>query len=346
MNPGLSALLLLLPCLALALLMALLALREWRAPQDAAPLAIDSSYSRNDKFFAEHFRRLSEPGWQASDPLEHGPVTLPAGTLQEQVLLVESLRSGPQATLKQEAWARSYLSLGPRSRARALVCDGRILLGQDCVIEDWLHGDGEVVLDDHAQVAGRITSERQITLGAGCRSRLISAPSIQWRGPHRPVDLEIPSHAGNRLWRRRIPETGPDCELYRRENRAGDTVFRSGNLILGSDEGIDYSLVVRGDLYIRRGAVIAGDIKAHGDLTVEGCDVVGNLCCGGRLRVGAGSTVQGSLRGDVLVWLGDGVQIGRPGQPQAVVGDRVLLAGSGRVHGRIRALAGWIEVEA
>jgi hypothetical protein len=44
--------------------------------------------------------------------------------------------------------------------------------------------------------------------------------------------------------------------------------------------------------------------------------------------------------------LGNEVVVGRPDRPEAVVGDQIMLAGNGRVHGRMRALAGWIEVEA
>lgn len=345
MNAALSALLLLLPCLLLGVLILLPGLREMRHPEDAAPLPIDRLYARQDTLFAERFRELAAPWWELADPLGHGKVHLPSETLCARTLLAQALSTGVGVRLEEEAWARENLYLGPEGRARALVSDGTLRLGRDSRVERWVHGDGDVVLDARALVAARVTSNTQVVLGPGSRSQLIAAPTIRWAGPYRPTGLEIPSHG--RVWmrRRQIKETGVNWAIPRHGEARGSTAFVNGDLILDAEADVDFPLVVRGNLYIRRGALIAGDIKAHGDMVVEGSTIVGNLCCGGQLLVGEGSWVQGCLRGDALVWLGNGVVVGRPQRAEGVVGDWVILAGTGTVHGRIRALTGWIEVE-
>jgi len=344
-SPALSALLLAIPFLGLGLLLAIPGLQEWLQPEDDKPLSIDGRYAKNDGIFADRFRHLAAAWWSEPDALGHDRVDLPSDTVLDRPLLVEDLAVGSGVTLLQEAWTRHRLVLGPGTRARALVSDGSIQLGAGCLVQRWAHGDGAVLLDGKCEVSARITSKERICLAEGCRSQLLSAPTIEWQGPHRPLPLEIPTHVRKWIRRRPIPTTGKDWAIPRQGGTPDSTAFVNGDLILDSDADVDFPLVVRGNLYIRRGALVAGDIKAHGDLVVEGSTVVGNLCCGGRLLVGAGSTIQGCLRGDESVWLGDGVVIGRPERPEAVVGDQIILAGRGKVHGRIRALAGWVEVE-
>jgi len=344
MTPALSALLLLVPVLALALLLLQPGLAEWLEATDAAPLAIDGLYAKDDRIFADRFRKLAVEWWQQPDPLGHSQVDLGPGTLLARPILVAGLATGAGVGLEEEVWARESLRLGAGSLARALVSDGSIHLARDCKVQRWIHGDTEVTLGERCQVSARITAGERILLSAGCLSQLVSAPSIEWQSPRRPMSMEIPSHARRWLRRRRIPETGSNWRISRQETTGG-TVFVNGDLILDAEADIDFPLVVRGNLYIRRGALIAGDLKAHGNMVVEGSTVVGNLCCSGNLLVGEGSWVQGCLRGDSLVWLGDEVVVGRPERPEAVVGNRILLAGTGTVHGRLRALAGWVEVE-
>lgn len=345
MNPALSVILLAIPFLGMGLLLIVPGLVEWIRPEDANPLPIDGLYSKHDEIFADRFRQLASTWWGNHDERGHGCVNLASGTILAQPLLIEVLTSGPGIVLLEEAWSQKSLDLGPGGHARALVSDGTINLDSGCTVRRWIHADGAVILGHSCEVVARITSKESVRMAEGCRSQLISAPTIEWQSPHRPMHLEIPTHARKWIRRHPIKEIGKNWNIPRQGGGPGSTVFVNGDLILDSDADIDFPLVVRGNLYIRRGALIAGDIKAHGDLVVEGSTVVGNLCCSGRLLVGEGSWVQGCLRGDAFVWLGNEVVVGRPNRPEAVVGDRIIFAGNGRVHGRLRALAGWISVE-
>lgn len=345
MNPALSVSLLLLPALGLALLLMIPGLMEWRRPEDAEPLSIDGLYSKQDGIFADRFRQLAARWWDRPGEIGGGDWVVPPGKVMTEPLLVQNLATGTRAVLLEEAWTRQRLVMGSGGKARALVSDGSLLLQRGCKVQRWIHADGGVELFEGCEIKARITSRESVVMAKGCRSQLISAPSITWHGPHQAMPFEVPTHARTWIRRRPIKETGKNWDIPRQGGAPGSTAFINGDLILDSLADVDFPLVVRGNLYIRRGALIAGDIKAHGDLIVEGSAVVGNLCCGGRLLVGEGSSVQGCLRGDELVWLGDGVVVGRPDRPEAVVGDRILLTGHGVVHGRIRALAGWIAVE-
>ncbi|HEX9081906.1 MAG TPA: polymer-forming cytoskeletal protein [Holophagaceae bacterium] len=342
MNPLLSALILALPVLGMGILLSLPALREWLWPEDAKPLPIDGRYAKQDWIFAERFRQIAERWW----PDPPAAVALPPGTTQDAVILAERLTTGPGVVLREEVWVRTRLDLGGESQARALLSDGEVQIGPHCSVQRWVHGERRVELGEGSLVQARITSQGAIYLARGCRSHLLSAPAVLWEGPDQPFPCDIPTHVRRWIQRRIIPTAGKVWDIQRQAPAPGRTLFVNGDLILDSEADVDHPLVVRGNLYIRRGALIAGDLKAHGDLVVEGSAVVGNLCCGGRLVVGKGSSIQGCLRGDALVWLGDGVIVGRPDRPEAVVGNRIVLSGEGVVHGRLRALEGWIEVDA
>lgn len=337
--------LLFLAALALLPLLALLlpALREWQQPTDSGALNIDASYARQDEVFADRFRVIAEGWWQGPEASD-GFRRYEPGHRETRPILAAGLECGAEVQLLEEAWTRGDLVLGPRSEARALLSEGSVHLGADTHVTRWVHGAGPVHLEERCRVDARITSAEDIHLGAGCRSTLLSAPNIEWEGPLESLPIEIPSHARRWLRRRRISEAGKSWDIPRKWVNPDGTVFVRGDLILDEEADVDFSLVVWGNLYLRKGALVAGDIKAHGDLLVENSAVVGNLCCLGRLVVGAGSSIQGCLRGDDLVWLGDGVIIGRPDRPEAVVGQRVTLCGKGIVHGRIRALSQHIEV--
>ena len=327
------------------LLLLLPALREWQHPTDSEPLPIDASYARQDEIFALRFRLLAETWWQDPEASDQA-CDLEPGHRANRPILAARLACGPDCDLAEEAWSRGDLVLGPGGRARALLGDGQVHLGAGTRVQRWVHGGGPVVLEEGCRVEARITSRQGIEAGPGCRSTLLSAPRIAWSGPTLALPVEIPSHARRWLRRRRITEAGRTWDIPRKWVNPDGTVFVRGDLILDAEADIDFSLVVWGNLYLRKGALVAGDIKAHGDLVVENSAVVGNLCCKGRLVLGPGSSIQGCLRGDGLVWLGDGVLVGRPERPEAVVGQRVLLCGQGVVHGRIRALAGQVEVSA
>jgi len=329
----------------LGALLVLPAILEWLRPKDAKPLPIDNAWSRRDTVFAENFRRIAQPWWETTPGSEQARIELPSGHLQETTLLGHSVESGADARFMEEVWCRERLVLGSCNHARALLSDDSIELGRGTQVERWVHADMEVRINQDSLVHARVTSSGLIHLDRGCRTQLLCAPTIQWSGIAQPIPIEIPTHARKWFRRGKIPEAGKSWEIKREDNGQARTVFVNGDLILDHEADIEFPLVVRGNLYIRKGALIAGDLKAHGDLLVENSAVLGSLTCKGHLVVGSGSSVQGCLMGGESVWLGDGVIIGHPERLQAVSGHHVTLTGKGAVHGRIHAFTSLIEVQ-
>lgn len=342
---------------ALALLLAvpvfLPAILELLLPKNDNCLPVDNLWSRRDMLFAERFRSLAAPWWSESPALGRSDVTLQEGHTENDAFLAARLECSAHGDFKQEVYVKERLALGRESHARAILSDGSATLDAACVVDRWLHGEKLVQLGPDCLVNARITSMEEVRLDRGCRTQLVSAPKITWSGAVAAVPVQIPTHAKRWLRRRLIPEEGRNWSTPRQSAQGNslddapykDTRFIDGDLILDHEADVDFPLVVRGNLYIRKGAVIVGDLKAHGDLLVEQSAVIGSLTCRGNLYIGHGSSVQGCLMSEKLLWLGDGVVIGGPENPKAVVGKQVMLTGNGVVHGRIQSLSSLVEVK-
>lgn len=327
---------LLLPVLGLGLLIWLPALIEWLRPTDAAPLEIDQDYSRNDAHFADRFKLIASPWWSEKSPqaLLLDTQELEAGGHFQRAVLAHRLKAGPDCRFASEVWIREAGYLSTRCQARAVLCEDALLLGANCHIERWVHAEGSLTVDEGCALGARATSARVISLGPRCRAQLISAAEIHWMSP--PQAFPMPHRPWTQRW-----------ESFERSitgRGAEGTVFVDGDVVVDETARIDFPLVVRGSLYVRQGALLASDIKAHGDLWVERSEILGNLTALGKLVVGDGAVVQGCLRGDSGVWLGDRILLGRPHRLVAVVGSRINLSGCGTAYGRLKALEGWVEV--
>jgi hypothetical protein len=326
---------LLIPVLGLGFFILIPALMEWRKPSDVAALKIDQGFSRDDLHFARRFRVIASDWWLG----DRGAILaesdrLPDASKFDAPFLAERLVAGRGCRFASELWTRGQTHLGEGSEARAILCEGTLTLEPHCQVQRWTHAEERLTATGDCFLGARATSAGTITLGPGSKSNLFSAPEIRWKTE--PVIFPMPLEPWIQRWsllEDQLQSEAPD-----------GTVFVDGDVVIEDNAHIDFPLVVRGNVYIRHGALLAANIKAHGDLVLEHATVLGNLISMKRLVVGDSSTVQGCLHGEDLVWLGDGVTLGRPGRLVAVVGDRVELTGSGTLHGRVKALADVVEV--
>lgn len=328
-----SILLLTLPVLVLSLYVLRPALREWLFPSDQAPLRIDPAFSRNDFHFPDRFLLMATPWWtKISEEQRSACLVFPERYCEQKTVLAGQLETGKGCCFESEIWVKHTAIFGERNRMRAVLSDGSMKIGPFSSVERWVHADKHLSVATGCDLGVRATAVESITLEPGCRGKLISSSKILWNGVF-THPLPVDPFPNARSW-------GTGSDVIRHEG----TAFLEGDVVLDADTHLPFPLIVRGNLYIREGAMIAGDVKAHGDLVVVHAAILGNLTAGGRLYVGKESNVQGCLRGDRLVWLGDRIVLGRPDRLVSVVGDRIELEGHGCVHGRLKALAGDIEV--
>lgn len=325
-------LLLSLPVLAFLLLLFGPAILEWKHPKDDASLPVDPSYFGNDTHFPERFRQIASSWWGAPGKAQREEnACFPTGAQLYMPILAEELHAGAKGSFAQEVWTRRSADFGPECAVRAVLAEENLHLSDECTVERWVHAEQSIQADLRVDLGHRATSSQSITLAPGCKGRLFASETVRWNSPIQALPTGEPP--AGKLWKAQDPAI-----------QQGGTIFLDGDFILEAGTQLDSPLVVRGNLYIRPGAILSGDIKAHGDVIVEQAVIRGHLASEKNVYLGNGSRIGGCVLGHDLVWLGHNVCLGSPHARTAVVGDRIHLTGSGQLHGRIKSLTGQIEV--
>lgn len=98
------------------------------------------------------------------------------------------------------------------------------------------------------------------------------------------------------------------------------------------------NLVVRGKLFIGAGARVAGSVKSANDMIVSpGASVEGSLISAGRLRIGSGCKVHGPIIAERELLIGEGAQCGSSQSPATLTAMQIKVAQGVLVFGSIWA---------
>jgi len=113
------------------------------------------------------------------------------------------------------------------------------------------------------------------------------------------------------------------------------------HLVIGADQLVPCTLVVRGRLSIQGPGQIEGDLKARDELHLgAGTRVLGNLFSEGDIWLGPGCSVSGLVMAEGRLHLAPGVEIGTTHKPVSVCADLIEVHGPVLVHGSVQARLG------
>lgn len=287
------------------------ALEELRYPRDSAALEIDTSYAKDDRFFALALQRAIEAG-DAPPGLRMDPGTIDRG-----------------ADVGEPVVASGDLSIGSAARVDAVKAAGTIRLGAATVVRRWIDSERSIHVAAGCDLGARATALESIQLGANVRFRLVSAPRILTRGAKSrahaagPDDAEqISSFASGRHRIRGDGALVVDAafELPERARARGD-------------------LIVRGDVRLRAGAMVIGSIHSDGTISLERDAVVTrSVYAEGGVEVADGGAVGEHVVSRASVRLGRNVSVGAPDRMTTVLADDDVSIGPGvTVYGRVVA---------
>ncbi|MRS97825.1 hypothetical protein GJQ57_04055 [Ralstonia pickettii] len=317
------------------------ALSEWLRPTDSAPLPMRRDQPNNLTFFANSFRRRLQEQYgvdveamRAAGAAYQVPVSAelsvgrdPRGRPStEQSGLARMLDKvnhivvfrgdawlAPRSRVRADLYVEHDIEVERDTRLRACLAEGDIELGENVVVQRWVHGRN-VRLQPNVRVEGRVTAEERIVMAAPARFERAGATEVMFgdaRSAAQPVGLPKPAT----------------------ERRVLD-----GDAILAANEAADCDYVVRGDCRVAGGMVLQGSIKTHGHLrTGDGVRIAGTLSARKNLEIGAGSAVLGPLIGFEDIVLGPNCRIGRPDAPTTLVCNRLFVSPGCVVHGVITA---------
>jgi cytoskeletal protein CcmA (bactofilin family) len=130
-------------------------------------------------------------------------------------------------------------------------------------------------------------------------------------------------------------------KLPKGARRVGDHVRVEGDLEVPEGVRVTSSLVVSGRLRIGLGAIVEGSVKAHGDIELaDEAQVRGAVVTKTRLMTGAGAWIGGPAIAEERIRLGKDTLVGGPDLPATVSAPEIELASGATVYGQISAPGG------
>jgi predicted acyltransferase (DUF342 family) len=326
--------------LALLALPLLPGIRELVRPRDDRPLEIDLDATvdprQSGRSFREGVAALRARGGDAIpfggpvDPARpgggayevHRDLLVPAdGRGPALAIVLDKAEIGARARL-EELYVQGDAHLGAGVWVRTLATDGTLVLGSDCVVEQWLDVDGAADVGARARLGHQASAAGRLRLGPGCSFRRL------WG---LPVTTEIDGST---------VERGEPAAPAVAETTLDDLVMWSGRrLTMPRGFTLDRDLVVRGEVHLGSGSRVRGSIKAYGPLHLgSGAEVDGNLICRRSIQIDGPATIRGNVFAEGDIVIGPGTTIGQEGGFKSVYAlGRVELAADVRVFGWVVA---------
>ena len=318
------------------------AIRELRRREDSTPLP-----TRTDdgeiRSFAHSFRRYLEPALveldQAAFAKETRKITLADGspalvlggrgacdfagrTVEQVVLCAHDAFLPPQVSFTRDLFVRGRLVGGADNVIRAALVEGDASLADRTIVLRWLHVHGSLNAASGCQFFGRVSSDKLIGLGYGCRFERVSAPAVLAALDEVPAYLERPHDSGNR------------STIDRRFGR----LRVNGEVHLATGDVVQGHIVALGCVRIDEGARVTGSVKSHRNIRLgSGVEVHGAITSSARLEIADKCFVRGPLLSEEEVVIGTGTQIGSPDCATTVSAPRIRIAPGAVVYGTLWA---------
>jgi hypothetical protein len=276
-------------------------------PRDDRPLALDRSYARDPFVFAHDFRVKFESlrARPSKDVRIASIFRIGNGVHDRRVVLASTLIETGTKVQLGECYARRSVTLGPSSRASAVLSEGTLRLLRGCSIERWTHSAADTYAEAGCDLGRAATSAGELHLERGVRfQRLYGNPVSSYAAP---------------------PATSP----------LPDPV------VLAGEEG---DIETNGDSEVPSGAVIHGSIRSRSVRIGSGAQVHGNVIASAEIIVEPRAVILGHVYSPAIIRLGADSRVGSSLTPKTVYGHRVILAAGVRVFGSIVAdRGGFIE---
>jgi len=323
------------------------ALRELARPTDIAPLKVVDRSSGYVAYFARNFRRY----------LEKQTAALP----QEQQVgdFFGRLPDGTQLVRVHKAADALEREGAHGAENRLVVVDTPLTLkgGETFLMEVYARSP---LTGGPDAVYRAVYAEQELVLGEGSTVlRWAHAGGRLSVGPRSVLRGRISSDAGVMLGGGTVferigapvisvgepsePPPAPPAEpralkLPPEAKRVGSHFRIDGDFDVPEGVRVTTSLVVAGRLRIGLGAIVLGSVKAHRAVQLAGeAQVRGAVVTRTRLVVGAGAWIGGPAIAEERVSLGRGAVVGGPDLPATVSAPEVELAGGATVYGQIIA---------
>lgn len=334
---------------ALFLLPLIPAIVELRLKRDAQALNVIQQYAGDIRHFSFGFRSYASDllaplrecvasGGTATGTLPHGDrylllgradaaLLFPPGTGGKTCDLV--VAAGTELvlpdgmTFAKEMYASRQLTGGENCTYRAILADAGIHLRRSSRIVRWAHAVESFHAEQDCDLYGRISSDREIALQAGCFFQRLHAPRIAFGLSAATAD---PDAAQPRDASMRSASVAVGRRLV-----DGDLEIPPGEVFAGS-------VVTRGRLRIGPGARVLGSAKSNRHLTVEsGASVGGSLISASTMHIGPDCLIAGPVIAEQEMVIESGARCGTLEKPTTVSAPVIEVEEGVAVFGTIWA---------
>jgi cytoskeletal protein CcmA (bactofilin family) len=344
MNSALATVLLVLLAGTLFTIPLLPALMELCLKRDAQPLNVIQQYAGEIRHFSYGFRSyiaaLLEPlrecvasgttaegtmpdgaGYLLLGRTNGGPFASVAGaiaTCGSVVVLGIDVVLPDGITFAKEVYAAGEFTGGENNVFRALLGEKNIRLGRASTVIRWAHAVGALRAGHNCDLAGRISSDREIQLESGCAFQRLNAPSIALGHPNaEPTDVA--------------------AETARTSLPAGRWLV-DDDLEIQAGDIVTTNIVTRGRLRIGAGARILGSVKSNQHMTVEaGVCVEGSLISALTMHIGPDCRIAGPVIAERGMVIEAGTRCGSIQTPTTVSAPTIEIADGVIVFGTVWA---------
>ena len=323
------------------------ALLELLRPRDIAPLKVVDRSSGLVSFFARNFRQYLE----RTLPPEAGAGDYAGKLLDGTDFLRVNLRP-------------ASLEAGPGDRAhnRVVILDTpqRLPGGESFLMELYaraplrggpkssfraVYAEQELALGEGTQVFRWAHANGRLSVGAHSvlRGRISSDAAVTLAGDvvFERIGAPVIAAGAEHEPPPRPPALPQPYRLPEHARRVGDHWRIEGDLGIPEGVWVHDNLVVSGRLRIGLGAIVDGSVKAHQEIELaDEAQVSGSVVSRTRVMLGQSAWIGGATIAEQRIRLGRDAVVGRAGQPASVVAPEVELASGATVYGQISAMRG------
>jgi hypothetical protein len=344
MNPAIASILIVLLAVVLLMLPLLPALIELLLKRDAEPLVVTQQYAGEIRHFSYGFRGYIDSllgplracvatGIATTGVMRDGNSYLLLGRAEDTRLV--SAGDKPEVcdsvvgagvdvvlpagiTFTREFYAAGDFTGGEKDVFRALLGEKDVQLGRASTVNRWAHAVGMFRAEPDCDLAGRISSDREIHLESGCAFQRLNAPRIAlgWSSPTETEPAEEMSPTSAPTVRRVVEE---------------DLVIQPGEIV-------STNIVTRGKLRIGAGAQVLGSVKSHGQMAIEaGVRIRGSLISSSTMHIGPDCRINGPVIAEHGMAIDTGTHCGSIHVPTTVTAPTIHIANGVTVFGTVWA---------
>ncbi len=323
------------------------ALSELLRPSDVAPLKVVDRSAGLISFFARNFRQYLEKVLPAEAGAGDYAAKLLDGTEFVRVTRRPDQLAAPGAAENRLVVLDAPLTL-PGNQTFLMECYARgpLVSGPETNYRA-VYAEHELTLGESNRVFRWTHAGGPLTVGAhsvlrgrvSSDSRVMLGPDVVFERMGAPVIAHgsVQEPPARPNGANGLKAWQPPVEA----RKVGDHTRIEGDLDIPKGVRVSGSLVVAGRLRIGAGALVEGSVKAHRDIELaEGAQVAGAAVTKTRLSIGAGSWVGGPALAEKAIRLGPNAVVGGPQLPATVSGTEVELAAGATVYGQISGMRG------